>query len=68
MLKPKPPCKDCTKRKARCHASCLKYAAFAEALEEYNRFVRENKTKDDDVLSAIIPGKRRMQEPRRGGA
>lgn len=29
-----PPCKDCAERHTGCHASCLKYAAYKQALEE----------------------------------
>ena len=45
MGKPNAPCKDCEKRKHRCHSMCIEYAAFLCDVEEYRKTTFENKKK-----------------------
>ena len=43
MGKPISPCKDCEKRRHRCHSMCIEYAAFLYDNEEYKKTVLDKK-------------------------
>ena len=43
MIKPQAPCLGCVKRYLSCHATCIEYNSFREALDIYKYIVQENK-------------------------
>lgn len=49
MRKPDAPCKGCEKRRHRCHAMCIEYAAFCHDNEAYKKTVRDNREADNAV-------------------
>ena len=49
MRKPEAPCKGCERRRFRCHAMCIEYAAFCHDNEAYLEKVRDNKEKNNAI-------------------
>lgn len=54
MGKPIAPCKDCEKRRFRCHAMCVEYAAFLYDTDEYRKMVYENRKKENEAESISV--------------
>ena len=49
MRRPESPCLGCERRKLRCHAMCVEYAAFLYDTEEYKKIVFSNKAKQHEA-------------------
>jgi hypothetical protein len=43
---PTQPCKDCSKRHARCHSKCNEYAAYKTQINKYNLLKKKEKAFD----------------------
>lgn len=50
-MKPQSPCYKCKERELGCHSNCEKYADYCDALDEWNRTVRAEKTKAKDATA-----------------
>ena len=53
MSKPDSPCKDCSERFLKCHASCQKYIDFQKELSEWKFAEYNRKKKDLENISYI---------------
>ena len=65
MSKPDSPCKDCSERFLKCHASCQKYIDFQKELPEWKFAEYNRKKKDLENISYIGDAKRRMSRKRK---
>ena len=54
MSRPIAPCKDCEKRRHRCHSMCVEYAAFLYDVEEYKKVVWRKRKSEYDAESVQI--------------
>lgn len=73
MLRPsrETPCHHCTEETGRhlyCHATCLRYQEFQDAINKENRKVNDQKNNDGDYIHYMV-GKKAKRERRnkRGG-
>ena len=62
MRKPDAPCKGCEQRRLRCHATCVKYAAFCDNNEKYKNTVREAKDLRHDLETIAVQRSRRAKK------
>lgn len=62
MSKPVAPCKGCEKRRFRCHAMCIEYAAFCFDNEAYLAKVRDNREKNNAVENVGVRRSRRAKK------
>lgn len=46
MRRPTVPCKDCARRRLKCHTECEEYAEFIKGLEAWKNAVRDGKKAD----------------------
>lgn len=54
MMKPKVPCRDCTKRFVGCHSTCEEWAKHQEEQKQYKEFVNKKRKTENDARSVAI--------------
>lgn len=62
MRKPDAPCKGCERRKFRCHAMCVAYAAFCYDNDAFKDMIHDNKEKNHALEEVGVRRSRRAKK------
>lgn len=56
------PCKNCEDRMVGCHSTCEKYKAFQQENDANNKIIRENRKKENDIVSFRVEAIRKYNK------
>ena len=56
------PCKDCMDREVGCHSTCEKYIKYQKEKDEYNKKVRDAKSRENDIVSFKVDSIRQYKK------